>query len=78
MKGLHFLTELAGLSNLQLPSDSLAIGDLLQFKPELTNQYDPKAVMVLKDNALIGYIKIVHRKIFYKPGISTNIKVLVD
>lgn len=66
--GLHFLTELAGLSNLQLPSGALTIGDVLQFKTEPTNQYDPEAVMVLKDNKLIGYIKKVHSKIFYKAG----------
>ena len=66
--GLHFLTEIAGLSNLQLPSDALAIGDILQFKTEPANQYDPEAVMVFKDNKLIGYIKKVHCKIFYKPG----------
>ena len=68
VEGLHFLTELAGLNNLQLPSSALTIGDVLQFKTEPTNQYDPEAVMVLKDNELIGYIKKVHSKIFYKAG----------
>jgi hypothetical protein len=65
---VHFLTELAGLSYSEVGADFLKVGDSLQFELETFNEFDKEAVKVLKDKTLIGYIKKVHSKIFYKPG----------
>ena len=45
---LHFLTEIAGLTDKQLPPDAIAVGDKLRFELEPGNQYDPEAVKVFK------------------------------
>jgi len=65
---LHFLTELAGLSNMPLSNESLGKGDGLRWETEHSNEFDPDAVKVLKDNLTIGYIKKIHCKVFHKPG----------
>jgi hypothetical protein len=77
--GLHFLTELAGLSQRQLPLGSLNKGDSLQYLLEPLNERDSFAVKVLKAGEEIGYIKKVHCRVFHKPGsesLKLNIKAL--
>ena len=74
--GIHFLTELAGLSAKELPPASLQIGDQLIFKLDLSNQFDPKAVLIFKGDLEIGYIKKNHCKVFHKPG-AENLKIFV-
>ncbi len=74
--GLHFLTELAGLSHYKLPVDSIRIGDQLNFKMEKENQEDKEAVKVFKGEQEIGYIKKIHCKIFHKAG-AENLKLTV-
>jgi len=64
----HFVTEVAGLSHDKLDRDEISIGDRLTFKPEPDNIIDPEAVIVLKDDRKIGYIKKYHNHIFNKPG----------
>ena len=66
--GLHFLTELAGLSSYQLPTGTLKEGDVLRFKLESNNEYDPEAVIVYKGDIEIGHIKRIHCRVFRKPG----------
>jgi hypothetical protein len=68
IEGLHFLTELAGLSQKKLPIGSLQVGDSLQILLEPENSQDPLAVKVLKAGQEIGHIKKVHCKVFHKPG----------
>lgn len=68
IEGLHFLTELAALTNLQLPSDTLTTGDELRFEIEKDNEFDPEAVKVFKGDTLVGYIKKIHCRVFHKPG----------
>jgi hypothetical protein len=65
---IHFLTELASLSSLQLPRGSLQVGDTLRFEKEPTNSNDPFAVKVFKGDLEVGYIKKIHSKVFYEPG----------
>ncbi|MFL5742677.1 MAG: HIRAN domain-containing protein [Flavisolibacter sp.] len=74
--GIHFLTELAGLSQLKLPKDSLEIGDSLTFVAEKDNKYDPEAVKVFKDGTEVGYIKKIHCRVFHKPG-AEDLKLTV-
>jgi hypothetical protein len=66
MEGLHFLTELEGLSNHPLPGDTLKAGDVLRFEVEKDNEHDHEAVRVFKGDKKIGYIKKVHRNVFHK------------
>lgn len=65
---VHFLTELASLSSLQLPKGTLQINDELRFEKEPTNSNDPFAVKVFKGDKEVGYIKKIHSKVFYEPG----------
>lgn len=66
--GLHFLTELAGLSAYQLPAGALKQGDELRFELERDNNHDPEAVAVYKGAQEVGHIKRVHCRVFRKPG----------
>lgn len=68
VEGLHFLTELAGLSQRKLPGDLLKKGDELRFEVDHENQFDKEAVKVFKDDMEIGYIKKIHSRLFHKPG----------
>ncbi len=66
--GIHFLTELAGLSKRQLEKGLLQIGDTLTFEKEPQNEKDRYAVKVFKNEKFVGYIKKYHSKIFYDAG----------
>lgn len=68
IEGLHFLTELAGLTNYQLPANALKPGDVLRFEIDNSNKYDSEAVKIFKGETEIGYIKKIHCRVFHKPG----------
>ncbi len=68
VEGLHFLTELAGLSSHQLPAGTLKEGDVLRFELDDKNEYDSEAVTVFKGDTEVGHIKRIHCKVFRKPG----------
>lgn len=74
--GLHFLTEIAGLSDKKLPPDTVIPGDKLRFELEKDNKFDPEAVRVFKGDQEIGYIKKIHCRVFSKPG-AENLKLQV-
>jgi hypothetical protein len=74
--GLHFLTEVAGLSDKKLPADTIKHGDVLRFELDPDNQYDKEAVKVFKEDLEIGYIKKIHCRVFSKPG-AGNLKLEV-
>lgn len=65
---IHFLTELASLSQLELPKGTLQIGDTLSFEKEPTNENDKYAIKVFKGDVEVGYIKKIHSKVFYEQG----------
>jgi hypothetical protein len=65
-KDLRFLTDLASLSTLKLPANSIQPGDILTYKLESDNMFDDKAVKVFKGDTEIGYIKKIHSRVFYK------------
>jgi hypothetical protein len=73
---IHFLTELASLSSLQLPKGTLQINDTLRFEKEPTNSNDSFAVKVFKGDMEVGYIKKIHSKVFYESG-ADNLKLTV-
>lgn len=66
--GLHFLTDVAGLSVKQFPTGTLKRGDKLTVKLDKDNAFDKEAVMVLKDGREVGFIKKIHCRVFAKPG----------
>jgi hypothetical protein len=76
VNGLHFLTELAGLSSYELPAGMLKEGDALLFKLEHNNKADEDAVLVYKGDQEIGHIKRIHCRVFRKPG-SENLRLSV-
>jgi hypothetical protein len=70
VKSLRFLTDLASLSVLKLPAGSIEKGDKLTYQLESDNPHDKEAVKVFKGETLVGYIKKIHCKVFYKPRAS--------
>ncbi len=68
VENLHFLTELAGLSSYEPPVGSLKEGDELRYKLDPENKTDEYAVKVYKDDFIIGHIKRIHNRVFYKAG----------
>lgn len=65
VKGLKFTSEVCGLTSRQLPSGTLKVGDILQWKLDKKNKYDKYAVQLLKDGMDIGYVKTIHSKVFH-------------
>lgn len=75
-KCLRFLTDLASLSTLKLPSNCVKPGDILTYKLESDNEFDDKAVKVFKGDLEVGYIKKIHSRIFYKKK-NSFLKIVV-
>lgn len=65
-KDLKFITEISGLSKAKISSDALKKGDVLTYKKEPKNSFDKFAVKVYKGNLFLGYIKIIHNRIFHR------------
>ena len=63
---LSFVTEITNLSEAQITSDKVFIGDILRYELEPNNQYDNKAVKVFKGELYLGHIKLIHCKVFHK------------
>jgi hypothetical protein len=75
-KSLRFLTDLAGLSILKLPAQSLQVGDVLSYQLEGENIHDRYAVKIFKGGVPVGYIKKVHSRVFHKKG-GNRLKLMV-
>lgn len=65
-KDLCFVSEITGLSQRKIASNTVKIGDELKWKKESNNVHDKYAIQVLKSNTLVGYVKKVHNRVFYK------------
>ena len=65
VKGLSFVSEICGLTNRKLKSDTLSIGDSLDWKLEPDNKFDKNAVHLYKDGIDIGYVKSIHCNVFH-------------
>lgn len=63
---LSFVTEITNLSEAQIPSDKVSVGDVLRYELEPNNLYDKKAVKVFKGELYLGHIKLIHCKVFHK------------
>jgi len=74
-KNLNFVSEIAGLTRSKIPSDKIKVGDKLSFELDENNEYDNYSVRLFKDSLFIGYVKLVHSRIFHKS--KNDIKVTV-
>lgn len=72
---LCFVTEITNLSEAQISSDKVSIGDVLRYELEPDNQYDNKAVKVFKGELYLGHIKLIHCRVFHKTNKRFNIIV---
>ncbi len=75
VKGLSFVTEVSGLSTTQIDGSLLKIGDRLTYQLEHENPFDKYAVKVFKDNLDIGYIKLIHSKLFHQSKTRIDLTV---
>lgn len=75
-EGLSFISEICGLSINKLPSDSIEVGDELNWKLNKKNQYDSNAVEVFKNDTFLGHVKLIHCNVFHKSG-GENLKIKV-
>jgi len=68
VKGLSFVSEICGLSHSKIEPGFLSVGDKLSWEREKENPKDPFAVKVLKGTKVLGYVKMIHSKVFHKSG----------
>lgn len=73
---LSFMSEICGLTKLQLPPNVIEEGDILRWEREPNNVYDHNAVKLYKGEIFVGYVKAVHSKVFYKKN-ADKLKVTV-
>jgi hypothetical protein len=76
VRGLIFVSDLAGLSYFDFDEKLLIPGEKLDFILEPQNRYDKEAVLVISKGKKVGYIKKIHNRVFYKQR-STSLKVKV-
>ncbi|HBF87350.1 MAG TPA: hypothetical protein DDX39_01820 [Bacteroidales bacterium] len=71
-----FVTDIAGLTHLELEKDTIIKGDILRYDFEANpNAYLDKAVKVYKSELHVGYIKNIHNNIFVKLNRKLNRKL---
>lgn len=71
-----FISEISGLSKSKLAPGTIEDGELLTWELDSKNDFDKYAVKVLKDGKLIGYVKKIHSRIFYKKN-GDRLKITV-
>lgn len=77
-KGFKFVTDIAGLSHIELAKDLVKKGDVLNYTFEHNKKAtDNRAVKIFKGNLHIGYIKIIHDKIFRKVKANKKLSLIV-
>lgn len=74
-KGLSFVSEIAGLSKLELKPNSLKQGDKLTYQLEPTNNQDKDAVRLFKEGEFVGYVKKIHCRVLIKAKGIINVNV---
>jgi len=67
-KNLCFVSEITGLTERKITPDSVKVGDELSWRTESENKYDSRAIQVFKGKTLIGYVKKIHSRVFYRPS----------
>lgn len=75
VKGLSFITEISGLSKTNISSDFLKKGDILEYEFEKSNSFDESAIKLFFKNQFLGYVKLIHNKVFHKS--KSKFKIVV-
>ncbi len=74
-KHFKFVTDVASLSHLNIPSNFVKEGDILSYKHEKDNQTDKNAIALYKDESKVGYIKRIHNRLFVsKKDLNLTVK----
>jgi hypothetical protein len=66
VRELRFVTEISGLSHTNIQPGAIAVGDILSWEFDNGNSFDKYAVKLLKGKLEIGYVKMIHSKVFYR------------
>ena len=66
IKGLRFVSEICGLSHAKIEPGFLLADDKLSWELEKNNPKDSYAVKVFKGTKYLGYVKMIHSKVFHK------------
>jgi len=66
IKELRFVSEICGLSHYKVESGTLQVGDILYYELEKDNPKDLYAVRILKGSKVLGYVKMIHSRVFFK------------
>jgi hypothetical protein len=74
-KTLSFISEITNLTQSQLPSNILNVGDTLRYELEPENIIDNFAVKIFKDEIYLGHLKLIHNRVFHKTKRKYSIKV---
>ena len=65
-KDFSLVTEITGLSETKLAADTLVEGDILKVQMASVNADDDTDVKLFKGDKMLGYVKAVHDRMFYK------------
>lgn len=76
VKGLRFISEICGLTHNKVESGTLKPGDKLLWKLDTANPNDQNAVKVYKADKYLGYIKLIHSRVFHKKS-TAELKITV-
>ncbi|MBL4561242.1 MAG: hypothetical protein JKX79_09690 [Labilibaculum sp.] len=75
VQSLSFVTEVTGLSKIQVASKCLKMDSTLHYELESDNPYDNLAVKVFTEDKYLGHIKKIHSRVFYGAKKTLNISV---
>ena len=75
VQGLSFVTEITGLSKMQIDSKCLKSDSSLRYELESDNPYDNYAVKVFTGELYLGHIKKIHCRVFHMAKKSLNISL---
>lgn len=77
VKGLKFVSEICGLTHYKVEPGTLKSGDPLTWELEKGNSKDQYAVKVYKGSKELGYVKMIHSRVFHskaKSGLKIRVK----
>ena len=75
VSGLCFVSEICGLSHAHIDPTAIMTDDILTYKLDKENSKDKYAVKVFKGNIELGYVKIIHSRVFHKSNRQLKIKI---
>lgn len=77
VRGLSFVSEICGLSHLKHEPGTLSVDDKLSWQLEKDNKFDTNAVKLFKGEKFIGYVKLIHSRVFHHKNNKFPLQVRV-